>query len=283
MALFFLMLQLHRYIWALLTLALCFMTREDTMACAAILGLLAWRRNHRVLAIGALGVILFGMAFGSWCLRSGHTNIHGLPDFCYLALKLPYNFLKNVLGCSIWTNVLTGVGEPFLKFTLPHCLQWGGDREIGLCYPEAGRPLFTLISLLSLFGSGPLILWANRRMKLWSDDHPLMVQLVFIYGLCVYFLGTSLGDWVDRLIGHSWPLFWICIPYLLAKRQPPFRIKETRALVLSLIIIAWLPSLLNYSRYASNLWALATLTILVIAYVFAAKQLRKIPNREVST
>jgi len=274
--LFFLLILREKFLAGLFVLAVAYMARENTLILCLMLGALAWLRGRAWITIASGLVILYGTAFGSWCVRQGQPNIHHLPDFLYLGLKMPHQFLKNVLGFRIWTNTLP-FGEPFAKWTLPGYLQSGDVRVLGFCYPEWQLSLFTLITLLTLFGTGPLIIWMTRNRRLWKYPHPFAIQLAFIYGLFAFLLGTSIGDWIDRLIGYGWPLFWIVVPYIFSRVK-----KEHQALLypilFSLWIVAWVPALLNYSRTSSLVIGMLTLLITIIAYALVWKNIR---NRDV--
>jgi hypothetical protein len=265
LTLFFLLVLREKFLSALIVLAVAYMARENTLVLCLVLGLIAWFRKLRRVAIGSGLVILYGTAFGSWALSRGQPNLHRLPDFLYLALKVPHQFLKNVFGFRIWTNTLP-YGEPFAKFTLPDYLRAGDVRVLGLCYPEWGLPLLTLISLLTLFGTGPLIVWSMRRLKLWKEPHPLAIQIAFVYGLIAYFLGTSVGDGVDRLIGYGWPLFWIGVPYILAVMKQHHRDLLVKQSLFSLWIVAWIPTFLGYTRFTSFSTGMLALFAVTVAY-----------------
>jgi hypothetical protein len=272
--LFFLLLLREKWIAALVILAVAYMARENTLVLCLVFGVMAWLKNLRLIAIGSGCVIAYGTAFGAWALRQGQPNIHHLPDFLYLALKVPHQFLKNVLGFRIWSNTLP-FGDPFLKITLPHALQIGEVRVLGFCYPEWDLPLVTLLSLLTLFGAGPLIIWLTRRLELWNEPHPLAMRVAFVYGLIVFFLGTSVGDGVERLIGYGWPLFWIGLPYILGLMKQQHREAVMTPCLVSIWGVAWLPGVMGYSRFTTLPIGLVALFAVVLAYVLTWFQLRR--------
>ena len=195
----------------------------------------------------------------------GQPNRHHLPDFVYLGLKLPHEFLKNVLGFRLWSNTLE-FGRPLFKIHLPAALHLGGVHEIGLCEPEFNIPIFTFVTLLTLFGAGPLWVW-RARAEAWRGAPPLAVQLAGVYGLLAYLLGTSVGDWIDRLIGDGWPLFWLALPWLLARVRERRGAFPLAACLLSLSLLAWLPAVVFYSRFAKPGLGVAVLVVAVMGYV----------------
>ena len=175
-ALCFLFLLQERHLLALVTLAICFPARENTLIVCVILGVIAWLRNQPKLAGGALLVIILGSALGTWFVHLGSPNIHHLPDFAYLLFKAPHQFLKNVLGIRIWVNTLP-VGNPWIKFALPPTLCWGAVREVGICPFEWSFPAYTSLTLLIIFGTMPVLLWKARHLRLWSNRYPLAIQV----------------------------------------------------------------------------------------------------------
>jgi hypothetical protein len=73
------------------------------------------------------------------------------------------------------------------------------------------------------------------------------VQLAGVYGVISYFMGTSLGrTGTFRLIGYSWPLFWIALPYLLSRSGLNIRFAENLFLVTASLVTAWIPNLSNF-------------------------------------
>ncbi len=275
-AFFFLLILQKRFLSGLIVLAVAYMVRENTLILCLVFGIIAWVRRFYGVAFGSGLVILFGTAFGSWAIRLGQPNIHHLPDFLYFGLKMPHQFLKNVFGFRIWTNTLP-FGEPFKIFVLPTYLRAGDVHAVGLCYPEWSLPFFTLITLLTLFGAGPLIVWRTRRIGLWTNHHSLAIQVVFVYGLISYFLGTSIGDWVDRLIGYGWPLFWIGVPYILAMMKHRHADRLFNWSLFSLGFIPWLPLLLGYNRGSSISTALLTIVVSLAVYGLLWLQFRNVP------
>ncbi len=252
-ALFFLLLLRGRIPWALLVLFLAFLARESTLLLCVMCGALAWWRRERKLMLGCIAVLLAGMFCSSLFGRMGQPNIHKLPDLFYLALKVPYNFLSNVCGLVIWSDVRPDVGVPFAKWDLPAWLHIGSDRQVGLCF--RGRyPLNTLLVFVTLFGSGLFFLVRTLRALrakrgTWRGmKPPFAVELAFFYGTIAFLLGTSLGDWVERLIGYGWPVFWIALPYLILRARMRFCKREVVVLAVCHFLICWWPRLVGYER-----------------------------------
>jgi hypothetical protein len=168
-----------------------------------------------------------------------------------MALKVPYNFLHNVFGITIWSNVHLDFGEPVVRWSLPHLLQFGADREIGLIFGKR-PPAETFLHLFTIFGFAPILLWHWRgriaQVRLW----PAAVQLAFFYGLVMYPLATALGAWTGRLIGYAWPLFWLAGPCVFKLPGLKARPAEAAFLALCYLLVAWLPGCSGFWLASDN-------------------------------
>ena len=245
-ALCFLLLLSERWIWALLVLFICFVTRESTLLLCLVCAGIGFVRRQRTLAIGSLVVLVAGTLVTNYLARLGKPNVHHLPDFLYLGLKVPYNFILNFLGVHISSNLMPGA-PPLFTWQLPAFLHLGLDREIGVSW-DWRRPVATLVVLLALFGNGPLFVWKYFRFhKLSAPTAPLAIQVMAVYGLMCYVLGPSLGNLIDRLVGYGWPLFWIGLPWLVREAGLSLRQRDWYGLGACYLFCAWWPSLIGFA------------------------------------
>jgi hypothetical protein len=195
-----------------------------------------------------------------------------MPDPIYLACKVPYNFLANIGGFCIWSDLRTDVGIPWKTWEVPAVLRKvTADKQIGFLV-DWKRPIDTFITLLTIFGIGPLLfhrLWKNRAKP--APEMPLAIQLALVYGLVSFFLGTSLGDWVERLVGYGWPAFWLALPYLIRKAEWKFCRTDLIWLFGGYLLVCWLPPVIGHSRWTPNLFALVVLIPCFFAYRWLKK------------
>jgi hypothetical protein len=244
--LFFLLLLKEQRAWALGILFFLCLARDNTFFLCLILAAIAWLRRDKSLMKGALAVLVVGVIVSSVMARGGKPNIHHLPDILYLALKVPYNFLANVFGVFLWTNVRPDVGTPLFIRPIPAFFRhFAQDSQIGLVV-DPRQPFNTFMVLLTIFGTSPLFLFFFRRK--WRDvPMSLPIQLALVYGVLSYFLGVMLGNWVFRLIGYGWPAFWIALPILLVRLgyRPP--LWKAIVLLACFWITSWMPSLMHES------------------------------------
>lgn len=272
-ALFFLLLLYDREKWAFVVLLVAFMVRENTLLlCLFTGGIGLWQRKKN-LVYGSLIVLIVGSAFGSWAVRLGQPNTHHWPEFLYLAVRVPHDFLSNVLGIVLQTNVHS-VFPPQYIWKIPPGLQMGLDREIQFSFVWY-LPLQTLIVLFSLFGCGPLVVRKlYRRTNPFRNWTPPM-QIVFSYGLVSFLLGTSLGANTTRLIGYGWPLFWLGLPYVWTKVRLRIRSRDAFLLLAGSLVVAWIPNFegLRDSADMFRIWLLGIPLLWMVTEVYFVREL----------
>jgi hypothetical protein len=268
---FFFFLLLHeKKKLALLVLFTAFLTRENTMILCLITAGLGWVRNEKLLSVGGAGVLIAGMLTTGFFAKMGQPNPHHLPDLLYLLGKVPYYFLLNFLGIRIWSDVRPDLGIPFVTWHLPGWLKIGTDQVVGLVRPDWHFPVFTLVICLTLFGIGPLLLFRAIRKSEKFAMLPFAIHLALVYGIFSFAIGPLLGDWVVRLVGYSWPAFWIALPVLFFKFEIKPKTSTAFFLVAAFWITSWWP---NYCKYdincSANPWpALAVLIIYPVMLIY---------------
>jgi hypothetical protein len=225
---------------ALVLLLLAFLTRENTMLACLFLGYTAWRQKAWGILTGALAVLVGGMAATGLFVKWGLPNKHHLPDFIYLLGKVPYYFLFNLAGLRIWSDVRPLDGTPWIVWHLPWWLRLGADQTVGICRIWWNCPIFTAANWLTCFGVGPFFLGWSWRQRARFERMPMLIHFCFVYGLVSFLFGPTLGDWIQRLIGYGWPLFWIALPYWLVRER--VAADWTRSQKAVLFVCFWLTS-----------------------------------------
>ncbi|HEY3862488.1 MAG TPA: hypothetical protein VGO59_11410 [Verrucomicrobiae bacterium] len=267
LALFFLLLLRRRQQWALAILFLAFITRESTLVLCLVCAWIAWARGERRLAWGSLLALVAGTAAGAWFVRLGAPNLHHLPDSAYLVFKVGYNFLQNVLGIALWSNSMVPArSAPSITWTLPHFLQLGLVREVGLSF-QWRFPVDTLVALLTVFGVAPLVFprtWKNRRA---FRELPVAIQVAFGFGAISYLLGPALGAAIFRLPTAGWPLVWIAIPHLAKHLGLEINSQDRLGLAACYLLVEWIPFVTEFwdanRMYA---WLLVIPPLYLVAY-----------------
>ncbi len=228
-----------RVVLAFILLFLLQLTRESTAVLAIALTALAlWRRDWR-LALSSLFAMALGMVVVSWATRDALPNTNELGGFAYLACKTLANGLRNLTGVIPWNDGYAVhlpwhyPNPPLWKCTLPAFLQMGNVHEVGVYAIEFKTVLRTL-ALWLLYFPGALLFFALRRrahLECVTTDRntslrarvssalaclraaPLYVQHALVVGLLFWILAPFSGTSLDRLVGYSWPLFWVAIPW----------------------------------------------------------------------
>jgi len=270
----------------LVLLALLVMSREITVLLSIILFarsmvLRRWKYTFGVAVSTGVGLAIVYIA-----TRQGLPNPEHLPGILYLALKLPFNFLRNVLGIEFVTDAIWYC-EPVVSWRVPDSLQIGNIRTIGLCRWNPNRALSTLGALLTIFGLWPtILLWAARTRRLPKAP---WVTIALAYGTLAYLIGTSVGSGVFRLVSYGWPLIIVAIASFdqIAEKK--------RALPLFLLLsvfslaVAWLPEFTNsltsrlFHEKAAFLSSAMVLFISLIAHLYTFRFLMvRTPNKSFS-
>ena len=278
----------------LLTLFLLLLSRETT----AILGLMyagmAWfLSKKKLLAIAIIAVMGVSFYLTGIMKSIGRPNIHNLSGSAYMVSKLSYNFLTNVAGVKPWINT-TNICEPVFKISLPANKSLGNVREIGFCGFDLSFPSKALITLLSIFGMAPLIVFyvfLKKRREIFKN-FSFGILLASGYGLAIYIIGIFAGTGIGRIVGYAWPLFLIAGPVWLSAF---FETDRKFILKLSLIQLftVWLPFIvykINGDAMNSLIFILAVvLTIYFYAFRIMKNQtikpetnLKELPNYALS-
>ena len=268
-----------------LVLFLLYITRESTILLTLSVVLISvYKPNERKFALAVIGVTLIGVFVSSLAGRLGQTNIHAMSDLLYVGLKIPFNFLKNILGMQLWTNTfaaqLGGACKPVVTINLPAWLLIGSIRSIGVCPLDITYPLSTITSLLTTFGIAPTILIYSLRMNFRRilENSPFWLIVALTYGMISFFVGTSVGASVDRLIGYGWPSFWIATPvislqYCLNNQKPSHK------LLLFHVLACWIPWLVFSLYVKSPQSIILVLSIALMMHYLTFRAMRQSKDR----
>lgn len=199
---------------AVVLVGLLMLTRESTLLLGIVVVPLAWWRGDRWLAGGvACALMIAAVIVGQ--VQPDAADPYGLSSIAYLALKVPFNALRNLFGIDFWWTGQPGLPQSAV-LELPAWLPTGSIRQVGLGTWLAYRPLITLGWMGSLFGILPLVVWRHSRRH-WRDlrTADLWLLVALVYGVAHYCLGAMLGASLDRLVSYGWPAFWLAAPLFL--------------------------------------------------------------------
>jgi hypothetical protein len=258
--------------WTPLALIPMFATRETTLLVASVLAVLAWRRRDRLMAATTLAATTVGLIIEQIAARAGRPSFFHVGGLTYLVAKLPYNFMKNIVGVPLWTTGSSTTCTPHATWSLPHLLQKGDIHAVGLCTFTPESPLTALAMWLTLFGIAPtvvtLLLYRHRMRR------PVWLELAIWSGIIAFAAAPLLGSSVRRLIGYGWPAFILGFAVLLSARLTDRRVIWFFALSFA---VAWIPPLVGV--FAAGTTSAAIVILLAApAHVVAAWRLVRTPK-----
>jgi hypothetical protein len=249
LSLFFVCTITNKYYYALVLLFLLCLTRENAVILSLCIVAISLWKSQKIFALGTIVVTLFGVIVTYLFALQGGPNVHNLNPIIYMMLKIPVNFLSNVMGLRLWTDTLASnpitagsfSAHPWFSVMVPKWLQLGGIHEIGILPFSIEPPVFMAETLLTIFGVIPSLLFLHIRGH-WNEmatySHSLLIILA--YGMLSVIIGTSSGADVFRLISCGWPAFVIAAPILICNHYS-FSIKATILLFGYQLIACWAP------------------------------------------
>jgi hypothetical protein len=214
-------------------------TRDNTLLLVLCTIAVAVVKKRKTLALSAMAGSIVGVSVTA--IVAVTANRHGLAGGAYLVLKLPFNFLRNVVGIPLWTNTLDFC-KPWIAFDVPSWAHLGSIRAIGVCPVYHGAQILALWSVVSLFGALPLFVIGcilRRRRTLFLTCTPWEL-VIFAYGLTSFLAGLCTGASIYRLTGYAWPAFWLGGPILLDRLYAAHSSTVSSFLVLNATML-WLP------------------------------------------
>ena len=210
-AIFLMLLAQRHFLAAAFMMLPLMLSRESTslvLVCFLIAGWrpLGWR--GRLLALGSA---LAGTVFIQHLTAHNPGNREHLPQSVYMLSKIPWNFMRNVLGIIPWSNVYPQLCRaPVWQ----HSLELGPIHAIGVCGISENQSIMALFELTTVFGLLPLLTiflwWRSRRQK----GRSLLLNFCLLYGGVSVLLSPLLGAGVGRLLGYSWPFCLVALPLL---------------------------------------------------------------------
>jgi len=212
-------------------------SRESTMLTLVCFLLAGWKRLKKSeIAVAVLAVVAATVLVKRLTLDALPNNEHISPVL-YMMAKMPWNFVRNVMGMGLWANVTPDCGVPRWQMAV----HFGSVTGIGICrfYPMVVEETFGLA--MATFGLLPVMVWMLRRqMRRTGDREDLMLRFALVYGVISYLMAPLLGESFLRLYGYSWPLFLIAMPLLLGASGANFTSVQAALAFLGLhLFLTW--------------------------------------------
>jgi hypothetical protein len=189
------------------------LTRESTSLTLLCFLLAAWsslRWRDRITAVVAAAA---GTVVVSRLAAGAQPNVEHLPEAIYMLAKIPWNFLRNMLGVLPWSDANTDLCKvPVWSFPF----HFGPVHALGVCGVSFHQQLVAIDVTLGNFGLLPMLLvwlwWRSRR----SQTSSLLLRFTLLYGSVSFLLAPVIGAGFLHLVGYAWPLFLVAMPQLFA-------------------------------------------------------------------
>ena len=211
LAVMFLMLAGEHMLGAALMMFPLMLSRESTSLTLVCFLIAAWgwlRWRDRIIAV--VSTIAAAVIVSHLAARA-QSNLEHLPESIYMLAKVPWNFMRNVLGIVPWSNVNPEFCTIPIWTVRVHL---GPVQAVGVC----GFSLFGWVqmaqAILTNFGLLPVLvayLWWRRRK---FATHNVLLRFTLLYGSVSLLLAPMLGTWFVRLVGYGWPIFFVALPLL---------------------------------------------------------------------
>jgi hypothetical protein len=186
-------------------------SRESTSLTLLCFLIAVWRPLRWRGRLTALASVMAGGALVSHLTAQSPGNHEQLPQVFYLLLKAPWNFMRNVGGVYLWSNMYTDICPvPVVQ----HSFHMGPVKSVGMCGFTLLQPLITLTAGLTTFGLLVMMVaflwWRTRHFRSRSP----LLNFCLLYGGVSFVCAPLFGTAVYRLFGYSWPLYAIALPLL---------------------------------------------------------------------
>lgn len=213
----FLLLAREQWMAAALMMFPLMLSRESTtltLLCFLAAGWKKLRWPHWIAAVtsAAAGSLVVGRL-----ARNSQPNVEHLPGPVYMFVKIPWNFMRNVLGIVPWSNVNMDLCK-VPAWSMP--FHYHDVQKVGICGFSFVQQLIAVEVILTSFGLLPLLLgflwWKHRRFARRS----FLLRFSLLYGAACLVLAPMLGAGFQHLEGYAWPLFSIALPLLFDEFSP---------------------------------------------------------------
>jgi hypothetical protein len=257
------------YFWpSLVVLLLVYLTRENAIFLCISLAVLGFYKHRLRWTVASLSVLVTGIIMTSIAGRLGQPQPYEMNQLVFYALKIPKNFVYNVFGVLIWTNVYADVGNPYFLIALPGWLPLGNLHTIGITPMQPLVSLNTIMVFLTTFGVAPSLL-TMALVKNWRQifsEGQFWLQIAIIYGMISFLMGIMVSYDVMRLIGYAWPAFWLAVPCLLKRYANLNRSSLVKLLFLN-AVTCWLPWIMQIPWFVDKVTMDSAMPFIVVIFI----------------
>lgn len=211
---FLLLLRGQQVMAACLLLFPMMLARESTLLTLACFLAADWRDLRRREVVAATVSVLAGWLTVARLTANALPNKEHFPPMVYLLAKVPWNFMRNVLGIGVWANVYPTCDVPRWQMAL----HLGPLQTVGICGVSGELPGRSFGVGMAIFGLLPVLLWMVRRPAFRTVGRAdLLLRFALLYGAVSFLAAPLLGEVFQRLYSYGWPLFLVALPLLLGR------------------------------------------------------------------
>jgi hypothetical protein len=195
------------------------LSRESTSLTLVCFLVAAWPAmkgcRWLVAAVAVVAAVVGSVVVAKLAVGS-RPNVEHLPQTVYMFAKLPWNFLRNVVGVMPWSDANPELCQvPTWSFPI----HFGPVHALGVCGFSFMQQLLALEGTLTNFGLLPLltvVVWwrtgvpRSRR----GQGRSALLRFALLYGGVSFVLAPLLGAGFVHLMQYAWPLFLVALPGL---------------------------------------------------------------------
>ncbi|MES1956062.1 hypothetical protein SAHY_15832 [Salinisphaera hydrothermalis EPR70] len=170
------------------------------------------KRPRQTLLLG--GAIVLGLLSLHFAVPPNMGNVHHMSVMSYYLLKLPANFITNLLGINLYTNTYQWCHDPVRIFDVSGFPGLGHINKIGYCALDVGRITTTYAVYILIFGAWPILAFDFLRHR-WRDGDADYILLFIVF----FTIAPCLGRSVSRLFLYAECFYLISIPALVTYGQ----------------------------------------------------------------
>ena len=138
-------------------------------------------------------------------------NKEHLPQAIYLFAKVPWNFLRNVVGVLPWSDANPELCQVPVWSMNVH---FGPVHALGTCGFSLIQQLLAVEGTLTNFGLLPLLVAVLWWRHCHHPGRNVLLRFALLYGAVSYLLAPVLGAGFVHLMQYAWPLFLVALPQL---------------------------------------------------------------------
>jgi hypothetical protein len=224
------MLEREWYVAAAVWMLPLMLSRESTSLTLVCFLVAAWpglkapglKAGRWVVAAVAIVAALVGSVVVAKLAVGSRPNVEHLPQTVYMFAKLPWNFLRNVVGVMPWSDANPELCKvPVWSFPF----HLGPVHALGVCGFSFMQQLLALEGTLTNFGLLPLLTvvvwWRTGGLRSRRGQRrSALLRFALLYGGVSFVLAPLLGAGFVHLMQYAWPLFLVGLPGLFYELPP---------------------------------------------------------------